>query len=151
MLDHDCYRCTLVLLMRIPRHFCFMRLVSREHNIPDETSLPNAATAPLFLAMSQMPSIPITLYVELGETTPRQRTIFRRSLLQSGWSSADGSGHAFSRQLNDVTSELQVFRLSTEHVHAAVAAADISDWAADCVCSGHVCRVSRNRRSDASN
>ena len=98
-----------------------------------------------------MPLIPITLYVELGETTPRQRTIFRRSLLQSGWSSGNDPGHVFSRQVDDVTSELQVFRLVAEHVHAAVAAADISEWAADCVCSDHVCRVSRNRRSDASN
>lgn len=79
--------------------------------------------------------ISVMLFVELGETTPRQRTIFRRELLRRGWSSVGNRGLEFATQMSDVKSDRQVMRRATRHVHAALGMAEISDWSANCVCS----------------
>lgn len=81
------------------------------------------------------PVISVMLFVELGESSPRQRTIFRRELLRCGWSSVGNRGLVFAIQMSDVKSDRQVMRRTTRHVHAALQTAEISDWSANCVCS----------------
>jgi len=77
----------------------------------------------------------VMLFVELGESSPRQRTILRRELLQSGWSSVGNDDLVFTMQMCDMKSDRQAMSRATRHVHAAVQMAEILDWSANCIYS----------------
>jgi len=84
---------------------------------------------------SKVSTLNVMLFCEFGESTPRQRTIFRRHLLQSGWSSVGVDGHVFRSRMISVNTDDEMLRRTTRDVHAAAQVAEILDWTADCVCS----------------
>ena len=73
----------------------------------------------------------VLLSVELGETSPRQRTILRRELLDQGWKPA-GEEWMFSAERHGVMTDEQLIDDVTDELHRALAAAEIQDWGADC-------------------
>ena len=77
----------------------------------------------------------VMLFVEVGESSPRQRTILRRELLRSGWSSIENDDLVFAMQMYDMKSDRQAMSRATRHVHAAVQMAEILDWSANCIYS----------------
>ena len=83
-----------------------------------------------------MSSLTVRLFIEVYECSPRQRTIFRRKLLRLGWSRIGSSGALFGMEMGGLKSERQALRRTTRHVHAAIQAAEILDFSADCFCSG---------------
>jgi len=73
------------------------------------------------------------LYVELGDTSARQRTILRRVLLGHRWRPLAKHDFAFVMEIRGATSDHQIVNRATRNVHAAVAAAAVSDWSAECI------------------
>ena len=73
----------------------------------------------------------LLLSVELGETTPRQRTILRRELHEQGWKLVS-SGFMFTNMIRNLKSDDEAVELVTEQLKRALTAAEITDWGADC-------------------
>ena len=83
--------------------------------------------------MTQLLSV--LLFVELGESSPRQRTILRRELLRCGWSGVGNDGLVFATQMCGMKSDRQAMSRATQNVHSAVKMAQVLDWSANCICS----------------
>ena len=81
------------------------------------------------------PLLSVMLFVEVGETSPRQRTILRRELLRCGWSGVGNDDLIFAMQMCNMKSDRQAMSRATRHVHAAVQMAEILDWSANCIYS----------------
>ncbi len=73
------------------------------------------------------------LYVELGHASARQRTILRLVLLSKRWRPVADQELTFLMEVRGARSDQQVLDRATQNIHAAVAAAELSDWSADCI------------------
>lgn len=82
-----------------------------------------------------MPLLSVMLIVDFEPRSSSQLATFSNELLRAGWSCAEGNECVYTSQMNDVSSDHQMLQRTTEHVHAAVEAAEVSEWSADCVCS----------------
>ncbi len=86
----------------------------------------------------------VLLSVELGETSPRQRTLLRRGMLEQGWDLV-GSNFMFSTQLRNLDSDEQAIARVTEQLNRALEVAKIVDWGADCFIKSKVGAESNRR------
>lgn len=86
----------------------------------------------------------LLLSVELGETSPRQRTILRREMLGKGWRLV-GAPLIFSIRLNDLETDEQAISSVTDQLHEALKVAAIEDWGADCFIQTRTPQAPNNR------
>ena len=86
----------------------------------------------------------LLLSVELGETSPRQRTILRREMLSKGWRLV-GTPLIFSVRLHDLETDEQAIASVTDQLHGALNLAEIDDWGADCFIQTRTPQSANNR------
>lgn len=86
----------------------------------------------------------VLLSVELGETSPRQRTLLRREMIEQGWSLV-GEGFMFSAQIQNLETDEHAVEQVTKQLHVALNAAEIDDWGADCFIKSKVGAESNRR------
>lgn len=79
------------------------------------------------------PIVTALLFIDLRGSSPRQRTILRRELRQCGWTPSGSDDLVFMMDVNAANSDVEITNRATRNVHAAVDAAGISDWTADCL------------------
>lgn len=91
-----------------------------------------------------MVTMQVLLSIELGETTPRQRTILRREMLQQGWT-LTSDRMMFTAQIDNLESDEEIVHRVTDELKQALEVADIVDWGADCFIKSKVGKESNSR------